>query len=199
MADNYDKLWLQSSLNKMATRRASELIESTGRALPCHVVAVSGSIVTVAFDVISAGQTIPNVTLPKLESQWIRFPVQVGDKGMTVPADTYLGGVSGLGGGIANLSQRRGNLSTLIFVPVGATTFPAVNTNAAYIAGPAGAVIQTQDGSAVLTVSTSGITLAFGGKTVVLNASGFTIDGILFDTHYHTGVTTGSGNTGGPA
>ena len=54
-------------------------------------------------------------------------------------------------------------------------------------------------GSGSITMNGSGLTLAFGGKSVVIDSSGVTIDGILFDTHYHTGVTTGTGNTGGPA
>jgi hypothetical protein len=187
MADNYDKLAVQHSLNQVAVNRARELIGNTGRALPCRVTAVSGSIVTVAFEVNAGNQTMPSITIPKNESQWIRYPIQVGDFGVTEPADAYLGGISGLGGGVAKLSQPRGNLTALMFTPCGATSFPAVNVNAAYIAGPEGAVIQTSDGASVVTVSESGVTITAGGKTWSFTAAGFTMStGIVSETHQHT-------------
>ena len=197
MADNFTKLWLQKTGNQQAVARAEQALQSMGRALPCRVVSVSGSIVTVAFEVDSTPWTLPNITIPKAESQWIRTPTQVGDFGITVPSDVYLGGVSGLGGGVATMANP-GNLSALVFVPIANKAFSSVNTNAAYIAGPEGAVIQTQDGSSSITVNESGITMKFGGKTVVLDGTGFTIDGILFDTHVHGGVQTGAEMTLGP-
>src|ERR1700740_3746370 len=117
MAENYGKLWLQKTSNQLAITRAQQAIRRLGRALPCRVVAVSGSIVTVAFEVNAAPWTLPNITIPKAESNWVRMPTQVGDKGYTAPADAYLGGISGLGGGVATLTQP-GNLTALVFTPV---------------------------------------------------------------------------------
>jgi GpV-like protein with Apex motif len=198
MADNYAKLWLQKRLNQNSIQRANEAIQATGRALPCRVTAVSGAIVTVAFELDSSPWTLPQITIPKAESNWIRMPTQVGDLGVTLPADAYLSGISGLGGGIAKLRMRPGNLSALIFVPVSNATSPPVNQNMAQIQGPAGAIIRTSDGASTITVNETSITLTAGGKTFSISASGITIDGIAFETHYHTGVQTGSGNTGGP-
>lgn len=197
MADNFAKLWLQKQFNKNAIRRAQEVIQSTGNALPCHVVSVSGAIVTVAFDVDAAPWTLPKVTIPKAESQWIRMPTQVGDKGWTVPADAYLGPSVGFTGGTADLTQP-GNLSALVFVPLSNKNSPPDDQNAAQIMGPNGGIMRTSDGSVSIVVNTSGITMKFGSKTVVLNGSGLTIDGILFDTHAHGGVATGGSNTTGP-
>jgi len=199
MGNNYLKNWLQKTQNQQAISRAMQIMQTKGYAFPCRVVSVSGSIVTVAFEIQDDTLTLPQVTIPKAESQWIRSPTQVGEFGITVPADAYLGGISGLGGGTANMT-RRGNLSSLVYVPCGSKNFPHVDQNAAYIAGPQGAVIQTQDGTSSIVVNESGITMTFGGKVVTLNGSGFTIDGILFDTHKHiyspgTGTPT---DTGGP-
>lgn len=214
MADNYEKLWLQDSLNAIAIARATALIENTGRALPCRVEAVNGSIVTVSFQVNSDPIVLPQISIPKAESPWIRMPTQVGDLGVTMPADAYLGGVSGLGGGIPTLDNP-GNLSALVFVPVSNANSAPSNPNAAIVQGPDGAIIQTTSGTAssvitntagttitfgstTITINGSEITMTAGGKTVTLNSTGFTIDGILFDTHIHGGVTTGSGVTLGP-
>lgn len=199
MPSQFSKLWLQDTQNRVAILRARLAIQAQGRALPCHVVAVSGAIVTVAFDVSPSPWPLPQVKIPKAESPWIRMPTQVGDKGMTVSADAYLGGVSGLGGGTADVSQP-GNFAALLFVPVSNAGSPPTDQNAAQVQGPNGAIIQTTTGiPSSIVVNQNGITMTYGGKVVTLNASGFTIDGILFETHVHGGVQIGASNTTGPA
>lgn len=169
MTDNAERLWLQDSLNQIAISHAAMAIGRLGKALPCRVTAVNGSIVTVAFEVTSS-YTLPPITIPKAEGQWIRSPTQVGDLGLTQPSDVYLGGVSGLGGGSATMAQRA-NLSALVWVPVAGVAFPGVNINAAYVAGPEGAVVQTQNGVSVINVGTSGITITNTNGTIVLTAA----------------------------
>ena len=160
---------------------------------------MNGSIVTVSFQVNSAPWTLPPITIPKSEDPWVRSPTQVGDFGFTVPGDCYLGGVSGLGGGTADL-RPRANLSALVFVPISNKNSPPIDPNAAQIQGPNGAIIQTTTGTTCSIVANqNGITLTYGSKVVTLNASGLTIDGILWETHKHTNVQTGSSKTGGPS
>lgn len=221
-----ERLWVQTAINQVAIQQALEVIQQTGLALPCRVTAISGSIVTVAFEV-SSQWALPPVTLPKAEGPWIRSPTQIGDLGMTVPADVYLGGISGLGDGVATMATP-GNLTALVWVPVASTSFPAVNINAAYVCGPQGAVIQDQAGNCILTVSNDGTitlsaktqialdapTIALNG-TVVQNAgTGYTgsvtlvgplhvtndvtAETVSLTQHVHSGVQTGGGNTGAP-
>ena len=229
MADNFDKLWLQKQLNRNAIRRASEAIQAIGRALPCSVTAVNGSIVTVKFEINSTPWTLPPITIPKLESNWIREPTQIGDFGMTVPADAYLSAISGFGGAAPTLA-RPANLSALIFVPVSNKQSPPIDPNAAQVQGPNGTINRTTTGttssvvtnasgttvtygsntlvingteiagtvgSSSFTITSSQITLTAGGVPIVINSSGLSINGIQFMAHEHSGVTTGTGNTGG--
>lgn len=171
MSDNYSKLWIQRTANQTAINRARQAIENMGRALPCRVVGVNGSIVTVAFEVNAAPYTLPNITIPKAESNWIREPTQEGDFGYTMPSDAYLGGVSGLGGGVATLT-RPGNLSALIFQPVSNKNSPPIDPNAAQVQGPNGAIIRTTTGTtSEIVTNTSGTTVMFGSNTVVVNAT----------------------------
>lgn len=223
MTDNSAKLWFQKNANQLAINRAQQAIENTGRALPCRVTKVTGAIVTVAFEVNSAPLTLPPITIPKAESPWIRMPTQVGDKGVTMPADVYLGGVSGLGGGVASMA-RPGNLTALVFVPISNSGSPPIDQNAAQVQGPNGAIIQTTDGvpSSVVTnqagttitfgevslvVNASGVTVTVAGETFALGASGVnsTLPLVVPDVivpngsvngHVHPGVQTGSGDTG---
>lgn len=175
MSENYAKLWVQRSANQTAINRAQQAIENLGRALPCRVVKVSGAIVTVAFEVNAAPYTLPNITIPKAESTWLRMPTQVGDKGVTMPADAYLGGVSGLGGGVATLT-RPGNLSALVFVPVSNSGSGPDDPNAAQVCGPNGAIIRTTTGTASSIVTNDeGTTITFGATTLVINAAGITM------------------------
>lgn len=182
MADNFSKLWLQKNQNALAINRASQEIKRQGRALPCRVTAVNGAIVTVEFEVDTSPWTLPPITIPKAESPWVRMPTQVGDFGYTAPADVYLGGISGLGKGIANF-LRRGNLSNLVFTPVSNANSAPDDPNAAQVCGPNGARIRTTTGttSSVVT-NTSGTTITFGTTTLVVNAAGITltVDGQTF-------------------
>ena len=69
--------------------------------------------------------------------------MQPGDKGIVIPADTYLGGVSGQGGGIADLTPPA-NLSALVYLPISNTEWEAVNGNVVTIYGPEGVTIRDQ-------------------------------------------------------
>lgn len=198
MDHDFDKLWLSQSLNQVGIARARDAIKQIGAGLPCRVVVVTGSLVTVAFEVDAAPWTLPQITIPKLESQWIRSPTQIGDYGLTVPANAFLTAISGQGGGMPGL-QRPGNLGALAWLPVASKAFPAVNQNAAYVAGPVGAVVATADGATSITVSETGVVIVTAGKTWSFTAAGFTMaTGLVAETHQHGGVTTGSGNTGAP-
>lgn len=198
MADNAQKTPIARSLNLFAERKALDAIQVLGKALPCHVTAVQGQIVTVAFDV-DAPFTLPSVTMPIATSVYDWLPVQVGDKGYTAPADAYLGGISGLGGGVASLTQPA-NLSALVFTPVSnaAWAVPGGDPNMRVVQGPDGVRIQDTTGAVLATFSkTAGISMSFGGHTLVINATGVIIDGRDFINHEHGGVTRGAGVTDG--
>lgn len=156
-----------TSLNALATRRAYQATQMTGRALPCTVVAVvSSGIVTVNFQVNAAPYTLPQVTIPVQAWEYIRYPIQVGDKGFTVPADVRIGNISGLGGGIPGLDQPA-NLSALSFVPIGNAAWSETDDpDAVVIYGPNGVIARTQDGATSLTVNSDGVTVEGGDMTV---------------------------------
>ena len=210
------RIFLQQDLQNIALRAVHIVMGMLGKSLPCHVTQTAGQIVTVAFDLPQGAPWIlPEIALPVASSPYDYLPLQVGDTGFTVPADAYLGGISGLGGGQATWN-RPGNLDALVFVPVGQKSFTAINANARIMQGPDGWIAQTTQGSTPCSIvgNQQGITLTYGstqivmnstsismtagGQTVTLNSSGFDIGGILFGTHEHGGVTTGTGNTGGP-
>jgi phage baseplate assembly protein gpV len=201
MPDNYTKVWLQQSLNRIAKQRAAQEIEQTGWALPCRVTAVSGSIVTVSFEVLDSTRTLPPVTIPKAEGQWIRSPTQVGDFGLTVPADALLGGISGLGTGTATLN-RPVNMAALCWIPISAAGFPEVDTDAAYIAGPNGAVIKDSGSHCICTLTPTGFIITLGASTfeitaeqIALTSPTIALNGNIVQT---AGAGTGAVNMVGP-
>lgn len=196
MADNAQKIFLGRSLNQLAQNQAMEQIQKLGRSLPCSVTAVAGSIVTVKFEVNSIF-TLPPVTCPMMGAEYIRYPIQVGCLGYVVPSDAYLGGVSGLGGGVADLSLPA-NLSALVFCPISNKYWSETDDpNATVIYGPNGVILRDQGSESKVILTPSGITLESGGHSVVINATGVIIDGRVFLAHEHTGVEPGPGITGG--
>lgn len=198
---NAQKTPFVRAMGSFAQRKALDEIQKRGSALPGHVVAVNGPIVTVNFDV--KGATLHEITMPVFGAEYIRLPIQVGDKGVAFPASIYLGGVSGLGGGTAD-DTLRGNLSALVWFPIGNKNWSAVDANAVTIYGPNGVVLKDTSGAASITLTPSGITMTCGGHTILINSSGVTIDGRVFLAHAHTpgtyaeiGGSAVNGNSGG--
>ena len=195
MADNAFKVWFAGSVNQNAITRARDQIQNTGKSLPCSVVSVSGAIVTVSFQVSDAPATLPNVTVPIIGSQYVRHPIQPGCQGVVRAADAALGQVSGLGAGTPKVTTLP-NLTALVFEPVGSTTFPAVDGSTLVMYGEPNVQVQDKTGASIGLFTSSGITLSSQGHTLTINASGITLDGILWSAHVHTGVSSGTSNTG---
>lgn len=209
MADEVQKLPYALSLNKMVIRVVADyMTRKTGQALPCRVVNVAGSIVTVSFEVETTQAsgvvvTLPNVTIPMFGPEYIRYPTQIGDLGMTIPATVRLGGITGLGAGLARIFSNPGNLSSLIFMPVASTKWSAVDDpNKIIFYGPNGFEARDTDSKVQIVgdAATGVITLKnAGGAKITLNADGtITLNGIVWDAHVHGGVQSGDSDTTGP-
>lgn len=222
------KLPLARTLTKFARTQIADAFQRAGQALPCSVATVvSSGIVTVKFEVNSA-YTLPQITIPVYGFEYVRYPIQVGDKGFTVPADAGLAGLSGLGTGVADLSDP-GNLTALVFLPFGNVGwFVTPDPNALVLYGPNGVQLRDTGNAANVTLTPNGIAMrapalttntsgntdmtaaAFtlhgpvtinGNVTVngTVTASGdVTAAGISLDNHIHPGVQSGGSTTGPP-
>lgn len=216
MASNAQKTALASSLNRFAARKIADFSQIAGKALPCSIVSVDGSIVTVKFELESTPFTLPNVTVPVAYPEYIRVPFQVGDKGVVASADLVLGGINGLGSGVAARSLAA-NLSALYFIPIGNKNWAApIDPNKLEIYGKQGVVILNALGGQIkITLTGTDITLEVSGKKLVINNTTMTWDGdlvvkgaitagsgtgdqVTLQHHTHGGGTIGSGETIAP-
>lgn len=155
---NVQKTPFAISLENTGQRKVQDAIALLGKALPAQVVSIdgTGTIVTVQFLVQTSLFTLPNVECGLATSEYQRAPIQKGCKGVVFPADVALGGVTGLGGGVADLSLPA-NLSAIMFFPSGNTGFAATdNANAYVLYGPDGAIIRTGDKTSSVTISGTG-------------------------------------------
>lgn len=146
------------SLNQWATRRVYEAIKSNGSAIPCKIVTPMGPLVEVNFEV-SGVFTLPNLVVPVCGvSQYIRQPFQAGEGGVVFPSPVNLGGVTGIGGGAATLTDDLAPMSALTFFPVGNKAWSAADDpDKLVLYGPDGAILRTMDGSVKLDLSGSGV------------------------------------------
>lgn len=174
MPDNSQKTALGRTLNQFAGRAVQGAMEQLGRQLPAQVVSRSGAIVTVKF-LVTSPYTLPNVTVPLIGSEYVRLPIQAGCLGWVMTADAYLGGVSGLGGGTAGLSPR-GNLSMLVFSPIGNKSWTASgDDNAVVIYGPDGVILRDSASKVKLQIKPTvvqwdlpiGVSLVINGNVVI--------------------------------
>lgn len=196
---------LARSLTQFVEGKFEILDKINPQQLPCSVVSINNAIVTVKIEVQSS-ITFPLITVPQAISRYARPPTQVGDKGFLTSADVYLGGMSGLGGGVASYDRTESNLTTLVFVPLSSTDtskFPTIDPNAYHITGPNGAVIQNDSNTSNITVTPSAITITQGSASITLSGGNVQITGTLiingkaYLSHEHTGVQSGTSNTGG--
>ena len=193
MSDSFLKTPLGQNLNALATKRAQDAIQLLGKALPASVVSVqkNGTIVTVKFELGAIPFTLPRVKMPVLTSEYVRLPIAIGCRGLVVPADAYLGGVSGLGGGTADLTPQS-NLGALVFAPLGNVDFPDVVAGVLTLYGPNGVTIRNASGSASITINAA-------GRIDIQTAGGVWMNGVRVDQpHLHSGVEVGGGNSGPP-
>lgn len=217
---DYQKTPSAQYLSQFAQKVVARFIAQLGKSLPCEVVSVAGSIVTVKFNVTSQ-YNLPQVTIPIFGPEYIRYPTQVGDLGVVFPVDAGIGPTTGLGTGTPVLSQKQGNLSNLVFFPVGSKNWSATDDlNAVVIYGPDGVILRTVAKDSVLAVATgvmtlkaasivlqgaitingtvigSGGTIDFGSTNVTTTGlatlGAATIGGKVFSTHEHHVATTPS-------
>jgi hypothetical protein len=188
------------SISNLIQSKLEENQQAFGFQLPCRVVAIKGSIVTVNFEIDTGGEfTFPQVTCPIAQSTYVRLPVQVGDYGVCLAADARLGGVTGLGTGLAPLDLPF-NLGALVYVPIGNKNWSSVDPNAVNINAPNGAVIRDTNNNTTITLVPSGVTVVHGSTIMVIDNAGVTITGnltvhglITGDAGFH--ITGGTGAT----
>lgn len=172
MADG-QKIPIAQGLNRLAEKKINDAMQQFGRALPASVVSVSGAIVTVKFEVNSP-YTIPKVTIPLFGPEYIRYPIQPGDKGFVVPADVFLGAMSGLGSGTPDLTTP-GNLSALVFFPTGNKDWSTVDPQSVTIYGPNGVVLRDTGSNSTIVLTPSSIILT-GEDSVTIISSGASME-----------------------
>ncbi|HBK3102622.1 TPA: hypothetical protein ACQIYV_002699 [Escherichia coli] len=156
------KLNFGRNMNRFAEQKFQEAFQAAGKILPASIVEQKGNMVTVAFELHDTPYVFPNVTIPLFGPQYIRYPMQPGDKGIVIPADTYLGGVSGQGGGIADLTPPA-NLSALVYLPISNTEWEAVDGNVVTIYGPEGVTIRDQGSNTTFLLTPDSVTIATPG------------------------------------
>jgi len=185
---------IQQSFTQGVGKNVNDNNQLLGKSLPAHVVAVTGSVVTVAFDVVS-DFTLPTVTVPVLGFEYIRYPIQIGDKGAVIAFDARLGQNSGLGQNSTDLSKP-GNLSALAFAPFGNINWFGVNPNALTLYGIDGVVIEDTHAQSIITLTPRSITIvALDFVTININDTLFTIrsDGSFELSATGTGLITAIG------
>ena len=144
MTDLSKKLSFPQNIANIARYVSDGVNAMYGWQLPCTVVEVDDKdgFVTVNFEVEETTLPLPQITIPVMGWQWIRYPIQVGDAGVTISIDTNTLFIAGIIKGKTGMTPM-GNLGpTLMFMPImqkGMINSP--DKNATIIYGPNGAQI----------------------------------------------------------
>lgn len=196
--DQSRKLPIYEGIKRTAQQASSRQYELAGRCMPASVVSVSGSIVTVKFE-LKTDFNLMHLAVPVLGSEYIRLPIQEGCKGFVVSSDYYLGAMSGLGPGVATM-RLTGNMSNLVFIPIGNKNWATVDGNKLVLYGVDGVTItDKQGGTSSVTITSDSVSMKTSDASVVCSGSGvditgtLTINGQAYMSHTHT-----NGNQGNP-
>jgi hypothetical protein len=179
------------SINKRARAKVLDYIHQTGKFLPATVSNAKGSVVTANFQMAQGEYSLPQVTIPMFGPEYVRNPMQEGDKGVVIATNYDITGMSGLGGASSQGAaySNPGNLAALLFMPIGNKNFSPVDGNKWAGYGKNGALMRDIDSNAVFSADGSQ-NVAGGG--VGKPSSGFdpaNIDPRQYN-HYHSADAT---------
>ncbi len=178
------RLNFAKSMNNFAEEKIAEAMQLVGKVLPATIVRQSGKMVTVSFSLTNILFTLPQVTIPLFGPQYVRYPMQPGDRGIVIPADTYIGGMSGLGGGVADLTQPA-NLSALVYLPISHTEWQDVDGQVVTVYGPEGVTLRDSGSNTTFLLKPDSIaistpdsfTVNVGGTVFSLTGSKWSLSG----------------------
>lgn len=179
-----EKLNFGGNMNDFTQRKIDKAMRINGKVLPVTVVARVGHMITVSFQLDNIPYTIPEMTVPLFGPEYVRYPMQPGDSGIVIPAATYLGGVSGQGGGVADLTTPP-NLSALVFLPISNTEWEDVDYSVLTLYGPEGVTIRDAGSNTTFMLTPDSITIAapksyevtVGATKFTLTTAGWSISG----------------------
>ena len=130
------------------------------------------------------------VLFPRANGFSITFPIKKGDECLVIFADCCIDGFWQSGGvGNTQLDKRRHDLSDGMAIITNISQ-PNKLTNVSTTS----LQLRSDDGNTKVDISTGNITLT--ATNVTINSNNVTIAGKNFLSHTHSGVQTGSGNTG---
>lgn len=178
------RLNFAKSMNNFAEEKIAEAMQLVGKVLPATIIRQSGKMVTVSFSLTNIPFTLPQVTIPLFGPQYVRYPMQPGDRGIVIPADTYIGGMSGLGGGVADLTQPA-NLSALVYLPISHTEWQDVDGQVVTVYGPEGVTLRDSGSNTTFLLKPDSIaistpdsfTVTVGGTVFSLTAGRWSLSG----------------------
>ena len=182
------KLSFAGNMNSFTESKIASASQMAGKILPASVVSRSGNMITVQVLLRDTPYVIPHLTVPLFGPEYIRYPMQPGDKGILIPADTYIGGVSGLGGGTANLTTPA-NLSALTFLPISNTEWESVDPNVLTMYGPEGVTLRDSGSNTTFLLTPDSITIVTPKQfKVTVGGTAFTLTGTSWALTWQSGI-----------
>lgn len=193
MSGNAQKTPFAESLHRFGDIKSQDWLSRLPQDMPATVVSLMGALVLVKIDGNWAPFSIPQILVPKAESAYAREPTQVGDKGVIIGINYYVGGQSGQGGGSANLNPRA-NLTNAVWLPISQKTFAVVDPNTYTLTGgPNGVLMQDALKICQVAVTSAGMTVSIGGVVMFSVTSAGPIaglggaDSVTMQHHTHPG------------
>jgi len=127
------KFHFGAQVGESARGGAETIISLLGKSLPASIDSVNGSIAIVKIEV-NSDFVFPLMEVPIAGSEYVRLPLQKGDKGAVISCDASIAAMIGLTDTAADLSDT-GNMSSLYFIPLGNKNWASVDGKTLVLTG----------------------------------------------------------------
>ncbi|MDF7675086.1 hypothetical protein PT277_05135 [Acetobacteraceae bacterium ESL0709] len=186
-------------LQNVAERSARKSSALMSRTMPASIVSMDGRMATVRIEATNE-VPFPTITVPVLESEYARAPLQPGCKGLLLCSDVNIGHLSGMNSDHPDARATLTNLFAGIFIPFSNKNWDRLDGNVFQLYGVTG--VQLNDklhGSSTIQITNNKIVMSNGSATVTLDGGQIHLDGqVIINGQPYKAHTHSNGHNGAP-
>ncbi|MXV44313.1 hypothetical protein GS501_04540 [Saccharibacter sp. 17.LH.SD] len=117
MTDLFRKIPQSPSLSRSSKAVTRRVADRTPRTFPASIVSIEGRIVTVQIEA-NSDIPLPLLTIPLMESEYVRTPLQPGCKGVIIGTHASTAFLAGLDSRRPDINDRKNTLTGCVFIPI---------------------------------------------------------------------------------
>lgn len=196
---SFRKIPQAPALRKATYNLAGHITDHTPRTVPASLLSVKGRIATVQIEANSE-TPLPQLTVPLIESEYIRTPLQTGCKGLLIGTSINVDFLAQLNTQRPDITDRTGTLTSAAFIPLASATWQELDRDTLNLYGVTGVEMTDRlNGNTSVTLTEECATVKQGDATIVLAGGKVSITGdLIINGQPYKDHTHSNGHNGAP-